>query len=314
MREPLLCLVFAATALAQSEYFPWRPGNVWIYRSGEATRTVEITGIKNLGEQYYFELDSGELLRFTEDGTLVAYEEGQEKVYARFNAREGESYTTANGQCNQRATIVSRAAKYSGPTGSFDNALQIDYSGGDCADAGLIREYYLPWVGLVQRVETSIAGPRTYDLIYARLGDVTVVTASEVSFGLSLDRSRYTVDLMPSVGPRDPAPVLSARISLRNAQPAPLILTFSSGQTYELVIEDEEGGVVYRWSEGQSFTQALRTVAFPAGEKNWVVSVRLAGKDGKPFPAGKYLAKAWLVTSGEKKYAASAPFEVQHVY
>ncbi len=35
-------------------------------------------------------------------------------------------------------------------------------------------------------------------------------------------------------------------------------LTFPSGQTHDLVVLDQEGKVVWRWSEGRVFTQALQ--------------------------------------------------------
>jgi hypothetical protein len=36
----------------------------------------------------------------------------------------------------------------------------------------------------------------------------------------------------------------------------------------------------------------------------------LADKAGKPLPAGKYLAEAWLTTAGPRSYSAAAGFEI----
>ncbi len=316
MWKTVLAVALLSGAAAAQEYFPLDKGNVWIYRSGEATRTVEISDLKIAGDHTYFALDGSSLVRVTENGDLVALEQnsGGETIWVRFNAPEGESYRSGMGPCPSNATIASRAAPYTGPIGTFNNALRITYSGGTCADAGLIDEFYLPWVGLVQRTETTIAGPRTFDLIYARLGGVTVVSASELSFSVTLDKSTYTANLMPPVDPKRAVPAMTARISLRHSQPEPLKLTFSSGQTYELVIKDESGKEVYRWSDGQMFTQALREVEFPAGEKNWMVTVRLAGRDGNPLPQGKYTTEAWLTTTGTPTYRASVPFEMRHLF
>ncbi len=292
-----LCFLAAWTMSAQTEYFPLQTGNLWIYRAGAATRNIEVGPEKAIDDHRYYQvtgMPEDALVRFTDSGTLVAYEEGKETEWARFGAPEGVTYETGMGRCQQQATITSRAARYSGPIGGFNNALEIIYSGGVCADAGLQRDVYLPWVGLVERTETTFAGPRKYELVYARLGGVTVISAPEVGFGLTLDQSVYA-----------PGSVMVARISLRHSHPEPLALTFSSGQTYDITIRNEAGDVVYRWSKRKAFTQVLRTVNFPAGEKNWTESIPV------DFPPGKYTARAWLVTTGGKDYLASVGFEVR---
>ena len=58
--------------------------------------------------------------------------------------------------CGQTGRVVTRSAKYKGPIGEFDTALEIRYSPGTCADAGVERELYLPYIGLVQRTVTCI--------------------------------------------------------------------------------------------------------------------------------------------------------------
>jgi hypothetical protein len=252
-----------------------------------------------------------------EDGTLYVRdpEKGQpEQVWAAFGAPEGVPYRTAVGPCNQVATIESRSAKYSGPIGEFQTGLRISYPPSGCADAGLTEEVFLPYVGLVRRTATTIAGPITYDLIYARMGGVTVISEREVSFQLSLDRSLYYANLMPPVDPRRSVPEMTARLTLRSTHERPLPLVFPSGQSYDLVLKTEDGQVVYRWSEGKAFTAVFRTEDFGPGEKNHVVVVRLAGKDEKPLPQGKYIAEAWLTTIGPRVYSASAGIEIQYVY
>jgi hypothetical protein len=253
-------------------------------------------------------------VRSTEDGSLVAYDpdRNEEKLWYAFQAPEGLPYTTfLPGVCCGRAVIASRSANYRGPIGEFSSALEVRYP--DVFQVGLDRELFLPYVGMVYRLAAT-GGPSiaTYDLVYARLGGVTVVSAREHSFGLSLDNSVYYADLMPPVDPRRAVPLMTARLSIRNtAEPIPL--TFPSGQTFEFVIRNEKGDVLYRWSDGKAFTLAIRTETFGAGEKNHVVQVRL-GADGKPWPQGRYVAEGWLTTMGVRAYSASVGFELKYVY
>ena len=307
MKKMILIAVLGASAVAaQTEYFPLHVGNQWIYRSNIDVRQMEITrtGVFD-GKQYALLRNafSGDAwLRFSEDGTLLAYDPGtgREQPWVAFATPEGESFETALDPCNRRGVVVSRKAKHSSPVGEFYEALRIRYPAANCADAGLESEIYGPYIGLVQRSHQTIVGPRVYDLIYARVGGVTVVSAREVHFGLTLDQSVYA------------GQPLLARITLRHSQSGPIELTFPTGQTYEIVIRHESGEVVFRWSAGKVFTQAIRRMAFGPVEHNWVESIRLE-RDGKPLPAGKYVAEAWLTTVGVRQYAASVGFEIAEV-
>ncbi len=317
-----LALLAAAAAWGvEPDYFPLAPGNVWVYRAGSETFAVEAVRIEVANAKAYTVLrgfPAGEVwLHMAEDGTLYAWNAArqQESVWAAFLMEQGGSYSTGIDPCNKQAVIGSRSAKYSGPIGDFTTALQILYPPSGCADAGITEELYLPYVGLVRRTVTTIAGPRGYDLIYARLGGVTVVSGREVSFGLALDQAVYTANLMPPIDPRRAAPELTARVTLRNALNIPIRLDFPSGQTYDLVLKTQKGDMVYRWSDGKAFTMALRSEAVPPGsEKNWVVVVRLAGQDGQVFPQGNYLAEAWLTTMGARAWSATVPFEIRHIF
>ena len=76
-------------------------------------------------------------------------------------------------------------------SGNFGNAILVKYGPNACADAGLNGEYYLPGVGLVHRAYLTIAGPSSFDLIYARIGGRTYLSEPHISFSLALDRSLY---------------------------------------------------------------------------------------------------------------------------
>lgn len=307
---------------AQPDYFPLHVGNQWVYRArgtrGDTALVLEITrtGVFN-GRTYWLLQGFPERdywLRMDDNGNLLAYDPGrdQEEIWYAFHAPEGEVYRTSlPGNCCGRAVVSSRKTKYRGPIGEVDNALEIGYPG--VFQVGIERELFLPYIGMVHRTQNT-GGPSfaAYDLVYSRTGGVTVIAAQEFGFGLTLDHSVYTADLMPPIDPSRAVPLLTARLTLRNTS-VPISLTFPSGQTYDLVIRNEQGEVVYRWSEGKFFILAIRTETIGPGEKNWVILVRL-GDDGKPWPQGKYTAEAWLTTAGPKTFAASVGFEIRHVF
>lgn len=323
----LFCFLPWAFAV-HPDYFPLEPGNQWIYRSsgrvGTTTWTLEVVQTEIVDGKVYSRLrgltgftGSEALVRMEEDGTLYvrALEKGAaEEVWAAFGAPERVPYWTAIDPCNRQAQIESRSARYTGPVGEFDRALRIAYLPAGCADAGLTEEVFLPYVGLLRRTMTTIAGPLSYDLIYAAMGGVTFVAEREVSFRLSLDRAVYYADLMPPVDPRRSVPEMTARLTLRNTHPEPIPLHFSNGQSYDLVLRTEEGREVYRWSEGKGFIEVMRQESLAPGERNYVVLAPLGDREGKPLPEGRYIAEAWLTTMGPRLYSATVGFEIRYVY
>lgn len=305
-----ILLATAGFAAAQPDYFPLQPGNQWIYRSSGSTgseiRTVEVVRTATMAAGEYAlvrGLWEGDLwLRMTPDGKLIALGEDQvERLYADFSAGDGSTYQEDVPPCLQTAHIVSHSAEYSGPIGEFSNALEIRYDPGNCADAGNQEDKYLPGIGLVSRRETTFAGPRQFDLIYARIGDVTVISGPGTGFGLTIDRTTY-----PVPGERD-SPEMIARLTLRNGQEQPLSVTFPTGQRFDLQIWNDRGESVYTWSADKLFPQVMETIVIgPHEEKNWVVDVPLAA-----LPEGRYAVKVWLTSSEPPVFSAALSFEIR---
>jgi hypothetical protein len=278
---PLVCMA------ATPDYFPLRVGNQWTYRAsgyGEAF-TLSVSGTRTLGGTTYYVVDgfpSGTAwLRLADDGTLYAWDkdEAVESVWVAFGASDGAAFTTSIDPCNRIGSIRSQAAKVSVPAGQFDNALQVDYAPASCADAGIVSEVYLPYVGLLQRTTTSFAGAVVYDLIYARLNDgLTTITAGEQSFTGALDASVYAA-----------GKTAAARLTIRNTQAPPLSLTFPNGQRYDVVVRDADGNVVYQWSRGKLFSMLYGTMEL-SGEQTWVVAFPV------PDAAGRYTVELSLAT------------------
>jgi hypothetical protein len=138
-----------------------------------------------------------------------------------------------------------------------------------------------------------------YDLSYARIGEVTVVSAPEVTFSLTLDSAVYFS-----------GPVM-ARLTLRAVQPSPLSLNFRTSQEFDLVVKNGAGDMVYRWSDGRGFAQVLHSLSLGAGEKNFTVQFPLADSKGAALPAGVYTAEAWLTTEVPQLYRAQVAFEIR---
>ncbi|MGB4006067.1 MAG: BsuPI-related putative proteinase inhibitor, partial [Halanaerobiales bacterium] len=76
---------------------------------------------------------------------------------------------------------------------------------------------------------------------------------------------------------------------LVNNFPVAKELQFGSGQQFEVVITDERGEEVYRFSDGKFFTMALIYKTIQPGETlKWQDSWDLTNKDGEKVTAGEY--------------------------
>jgi len=96
---------------------------------------------------------------------------------------------------------------------------------------------------------------------------------------------------------------LQFTIALHNESLKDLTLPFGSGQQFEIVVKNEAGEEVYRYSEGKMFTLALQMIELKAGEKlEWQETWDLES-NGQRIPAGTYTVIAdvmVLVESAEE--------------
>ena len=304
----LLLLAGAAMYAQQQDYFPLNPGNIWIYRcigvcGSQPTVTVQIGPAQDFNGTTYSQLQGwfgkDYWVRENENGVVWAYDPAtnQERQWYAFQTPVGGTYDESiPSACCGRATIQSLSAHYAGPIGVFDSALQVVYPG--VFQLGVYREMFLPYIGLISRGEAA-GGPanRNYDLIYSRLGGVTVVSQPEISTGLALDSAVYKAS---------DSPTLTARLSIRNSTADPVSLTFLTGQIYDLEIRDDQGNVVFVWSKGKVFPQLVTTVQIQ-DEKDYIVTVPLAS-----LSPGKYVVQAWFTVEGPARaYSSSARFEIK---
>jgi hypothetical protein len=321
-----LASVFAAAAAAVAagpDYFPLHQGNQWVYRcSGacaEPLAVAEIAGTAYLHGRWYSHyrgLGTAAWLRQDAEGSVWAFDPatGTESRWYAFSASEGQGYATTLDPCSTRAAMASRAYAYQGPAGVFPETLRLVYSG-PCVDAGLTEEVFYRWTGLMRRTETTVAGPRTWELIYARTGGVTVRSAPELSVSLTLDRCVYTANLMPPVDPATSIPKLTARLTVRNTTSTPVTLDLPDGIRFCMRVQkdgSQAGALSYSACSRDTSSPAEEIIAL--GEKNYLLVFRLATPQGAPLPEGAYTVTAWLSKDPDSGFSASAGFEVWHVY
>jgi len=294
-------LFMLAAGLAQAQYFPLQVGNQWIYRVNEGPvrelRVAEILRTEIINEKEYFVYRGihGDLarLRMTEDNKLVqANADGVESLWADFAADTGASYPTSFDPCTGRAHVESREASTEILDRVWPGGFQVSYGAAACADAGVTEDLYLPGLGLARRTYQSIAGPRRYQLTYARIGNASVVTSGEYSFRINLDQKTYASRA-----------IINLRMTLENWTREPLKLQFNSGQLFDFAIRNEAGDTVYFWSATRLFPAVMSEITV-TGEKNWTVTEEL---DLKP---GEYTLEAWLTTAGKPVYKAQVPITV----
>lgn len=87
-------------------------------------------------------------------------------------------------------------------------------------------------------------------------------------------------------------------IKVKNTGDEDVILTFTSGQTFEVVVVDENNNEVYRFSTDKMFTMALQDVLIKAGEERvWKDKWRYLNQDGQRVNPGDYKAIVSVVAS-----------------
>lgn len=122
------------------------------------------------------------------------------------------------------------------------------------------------------------------------------MSQGELSTDLALDRTVYAV-----------SDTLTARLTIRNSDPGNAgVLSFSSGQMYDLEIRDGDGKVIGLWSRGKVFPQIVSELEIQ-DQKEYVMSMPLV-----KLPRGSYVAQGWFTTDGPPRaYSASARFQIQ---
>lgn len=293
MSAPLLTafLLLGSGLLQAANFFPLQNGNSWTYRIAGTQQefTVQVGAPVTMEGRDWFPLTG-----YTPQRVWVRYEGDRLTYLDESSATEsvltsflpGNNWPAPMRQCRQSGEAQGTRAKYAGG----DGALEIRYATFECADAGTISELYAENIGMVQRTEQSFIGPRTYNLVSARLVSTVIETAPHGRFTVS--REAITADQVD----------LTLRVQVGNS--SPLSLSFGSSQEYDVVLRDDSGKAVYVWSAARTFLQALHSIVVD-GEWSATVSI--------PRPAaGVYTVQAWLATATPAPmFAATVPLVIE---
>jgi len=321
------------SAAIAADFFPLEVGNSWTYAirgfAAQGSVTVRVAKAVEANGTRYYELHgyTGEpvLVRRSDEGKVLELlrDNDTERVFDRagiaeslwydFNAPVGASWETGLAlECVGIAGVAQPPQEIQVPGGSFNNLIAVAYNGSNCADAGVQEEIFASGIGLVRRTSLTIGGPRSIELLTASVGG-RQVNAKGLAISLMIDQPVYFANLQPPVDPVLSVPVLHAQFRVENTGEQPLTITVPSGQEFDLVIRNEAGEEVFRWSDGKFFTQALQTIPLSPGERVYTVDVPL-GKGGQPLPPGRYTVEAWITTVPPKLYQATLAFEIRHVF
>jgi hypothetical protein len=287
-----------ACALWGADFFPLQEGNTWSYReriSGQ-TFSVQVGQPLTIGGNVYYKLtgyvDSDLMVRVEPVyGALMYWDDARklEILLTSFEQFEGGHWIAPHRPCpEQDGQGQLKRGIHDGPAGPVADVLEVQYRTIGCADVGTVEEQYAEHLGMLRRTQTSIAGPRTFDLISARIGKITIDAAPVGRFSVSMGT--------PAADGTAPA-IFRLQVS------SPLVLSFTSGQEYDFALNDSTGATVWRWSASRTFLQALhqRTVT-----DEWTGSVDV------PWPTtpGDYTVQAVVTAGAATPFSATVPVTI----
>jgi hypothetical protein len=147
-------------------WFPLDAGNRWTYVSEELGGAAQEAAVLGFDEGLVRLESRGRELRLRDGASEIDIAlEGEGLVpHYRFEAESFLHRDVDACDDGRRLTAAPRREAVETPAGTFADCLRLDYEGGLCADAGTVSEWWAPGTGLVQWVEDSFIGPRTWRL------------------------------------------------------------------------------------------------------------------------------------------------------
>jgi len=302
LRAVSILIVATAMSTYAADFLPLAPGNHWSYQDAV---TGQSFAIQVLATQYYlnghvYHVVKGYtpnplLVRVNQYGNIVFWDQDRETdvMLISFEFARGAWFEAAARECPEMGQTQEDRVAHDGPAGAWE-ALEIKYRSFACADAGDLSEQFAENVGMVQRVVNTIAGPRKFNLTYAKLGTQTISAGSAGSF---------TVTALPG----KETGTWTATLRIEQPAASDLKLNFPSGQEYDLSLRDSEGAILWTWSAGKLFAQELHSV--PA--HGWSASITVPHPPALPEGPRKFTLEAWMTTvAGEPRFAAATAVEV----
>jgi len=298
----ILAVVVSIVSARAAEFFPLETGNTWTYRDAVTNTqfTVRVGLPFQISDQIYYQLrgytPAPVLVRINELKQLVEYDQemGVEKILTSFEPFDRGMWIAPERECPEQVGLThEKRVTHEGPAGTFNDVLEVTYKMIGCADVGAASEQYAENIGMLRRVTTTFGGPRTFDLVDARVGKLRLQAALNAQF---------TVAVTPS-----PSGDLTVQLRLRTNSPTPLRLQFSSGQEYDLELRDVDGNGVWRLSASQTFIQALHE-RFVSDEFTINVQIPRAVLPPSGIVPANYTLQGWITTSGQVPlFSATVP-------
>jgi hypothetical protein len=309
LKTAIVALVLHSCALFGADFFPLQEGNTWAYREPATGQTfnVRVGQPATIAGHIYYDLigytDTDLRVRIEETyGALVYWDEvrNQELLLTSFEQFEGGHWLAPFRPCpEQDGQGQLKLGNHNGPAGSIAGVLEIQYRAVGCADVGPLLEQYAEHLGMLRRVVSTIAGPRTFDLLAARVGNITIEAAPSASFSVSLGSATGA------------GPVL-ATFRLHLNSKLPLTLSFTSEQEYDFALKNSTGTTLWSWSASRTFLQALhqRVVA-----DDWSATVEIPwpATSGGVLQPGGYTVQAVVTNADSLPFAATVPVTIDPV-
>jgi hypothetical protein len=150
----------------------------------------------------------------------------------------------------------------------------------------------------------TVQGARLALMGAAMVAAVGPLSVERVTGGLrveaSLPRSVY-----------DSNQTVEVALSASNGGGAPLAVTFTSGQRFDLIITRPRGDVVWQWSYGKAFIQVVQSVTLPPGNSlSFKIPWDQHDSQGRRVGPGSYEAVAvFMGTVGPEREIRLPPLE-----
>lgn len=318
-----LAVLSGPAALADASHFPIHVGDAWVYESRHpvgSTAEIQVTVDRTSGQWFHLDRFLGAARWVLPYKDRLYVWDGHYVRLVDFAAAVGTTFKIdlSGGICNQATlTLAEKGASVRTPAGAFDDCIRVDWRT-NCADAGVISQWYSPAVGLVRWTESNFAGQVDVVLKRATIDGQQFpdpnATAAGVSVCLTLDRYDYFQNRMPVIGPTPrPVTVVKARFAITNNTGSALTFHFRSSQKHDLMIVDSKGTTLWTWSANKRFMMALTRHELAPGD-TWVIEEEIPiDVAGGFLPQGEYLLRFTLVGE-DKRFQAMAPFRVSYAY
>lgn len=278
--------IVAFTTSAQS-YTMTSPADYRSYKNshGEVVNVgiVDSSGANWKQFSSYFGKEN-QWLWVSNNGQKVYWLNESEETDLLFDAKDpvGTEYALRVDGCTDRAVLAEKSTIATTLGGTFNNALRLDFSG-YCYDAGLESAWFVPNIGLVKWTQDSILGSVEFELEHAKVGNMTLPNQGGIELSAQFPSAPVFLNQQQTV---------EATITLINHSEEAIRLDFTSGQTFEIYLYDDNEQLVTLWSKDRMFPQALHSIEIkPGGAERFGGELELSNLDGEALDIGTYKLK-----------------------